>query len=158
MRRNERRGGDAPLDDAARQTILEAAHEMAGDGLRVLAIAGKNGASVDDAETGMAFLGLVGLSDPPSARGEAAAIRTCEEAGIRVVMITGDHPVTALSIARELGLPQTNRVVTGAELESMSDAELEREVEHIGVFARVSPADKLRVVEALQQREATWSR
>ena len=143
--------GDTPCDEAARHTILEAAQQMAGDALRVLAIAGKNQASVDDVETGMTFLGLVGLSDPP--RPEAkAAIRTCEAAGIRVVMVTGDHPITALSVARELGLPETNRVVSGAELESMSDAEFGLEVERIGVYARVSPAHKLRVVEELQRK------
>ena len=120
--------GDAPLDEATRLSILEAAREMAGDALRVLAVAGKEGASIDGAESDMTFLGLVGLSDPPRPEAKAAA-RTCEEAGIRVVMITGDHPLTALSVAREIGLPGTSRVVSGVELDGMSDDELGRDVE-----------------------------
>ena len=97
----------------------------------------------------MTFLGLVGMIDPP--RPEAKdAIRTCAQAGIKPVMITGDHPLTASAIAAELGLLGTGRVVTGADLDAMTDTELEREVESIEVYARVSPAHKLRVVEALQ--------
>jgi len=93
----------------------------------------------------------VGMIDPP--RPEAkAAIETCEQAGIKPVMITGDHPLTAQAVARELGLLTTGRVVTGAELEVMSEAEYECEVEKIDVYARVSPAHKLRVVTALQKR------
>ncbi len=77
--------------------------------------------------------------------------KTCEQAGIKAVMITGDHPLTAQAVARELGLLKAGRVVTGAELEAMSEAEFEREVENIEVYARVSPAHKLRVVTALQK-------
>jgi Ca2+-transporting ATPase len=143
--------GEVPLDEAARRTILGAAQEMAGDSLRVLAVAGRAHATSHDVGREMTFLGLLGMSDPP--RPEAkAAIRTCEDAGIRVVMITGDHPVTAQAVARELGLLETGRVVTGAELETMSDTELGREIEEIAVYARVSPAHKLRVVEELQAR------
>jgi Ca2+-transporting ATPase len=98
----------------------------------------------------MTFLGFVGMIDPP--RPEAkAAVQTCENAGIKVVMITGDHPITAQAIARELGILKAGRVVTGDELEAMPDAELEREVRNIEVYARVSPAHKLRVVTALQK-------
>jgi Ca2+-transporting ATPase len=143
--------GEQPLDDDSRQTILDAAQQMASQALRVLAVAGKPHATAEDAEREMTFLGLIGLIDPP--RPEAkAAIATCRTAGIKPVMITGDHPVTARAIARELGLLQTDRVVTGAELEAMSDDEFEREVESIEVYARVSPAHKLRVVTALQQK------
>jgi Ca2+-transporting ATPase len=124
---------------------------MAGEALRVLAVASKPNATLADAEQGMTFLGLVGMIDPP--RPEAkAAIQTCELAGIRPVMITGDHPLTAQAVAGELGLLKGGRVVTGAELEEMSDEDLEREVEAIDVYARVSPAHKLRVVSALQSR------
>ena len=124
---------------------------MAGEALRVLAVAFKSGATLASAEEEMTFLGLVGMIDPP--RPEArAAIRTCEQAGIRVVMITGDHPLTAQAVARELGLLKTGRVVTGAELEAMNQVEFEQQVEDIEVFARVSPAHKLRVVTALQQK------
>ena len=94
----------------------------------------------------MTLLGLVGMIDPPrpEARG---AIGTCEPAGIRVVMITGDHPLTARAVARELGLLKDGRVVTGAELDAMGDASSSADVEPIDVYARVSPAHKLRVVE-----------
>jgi Ca2+-transporting ATPase len=124
---------------------------MAGEALRVLAVASRRNATLENAEHGMTFLGMVGMIDPP--RPEArAAIQTCEQAGIRTLMITGDHPVTAQAVARELGLLKTGRVVTGAELDDLSDADLEREVEHIEVYARVSPAHKLRVVSALQKK------
>ena len=142
--------GAQPLDDAAREAILEQARQMAGEALRVLGIATKPDASIENAEHEMTFLGLVGMIDPP--RSEAkAAVQACEQAGIKVVMITGDHPLTAQAVARELGLLKTGRSVTGAELEAMSDAEFEREVEQIEVYARVSPAHKLRVVTALQK-------
>jgi Ca2+-transporting ATPase len=143
--------GEVPLDEAHRRAILEAARRMAGEALRVLAVARRSDATAENAEREMTFLGLVGMIDPP--RPEAkGAIHTCEQAGIRVVMITGDHPVTAQAVADELGILKDGRVVTGAELEQMSDAELAREAESISVYARVSPADKLRVVEALQER------
>jgi len=143
--------GDVPLDAHARDRILEAARQMAGDALRVLAVATRREATPDTAERGMTLLGLVGMFDPP--RGEARdAIETCERAGIRVVMITGDHPLTAEAIARELGLLKGGQVVTGAELGDLDDAALERDVAHIDVYARVSPSDKMRVVEALQKR------
>ena len=99
----------------------------------------------------MTLLGLVAMMDPP--RPEArAAVQTCEAAGIRAVMITGDHPLTASTIAREVGLLTDGRVVSGRDLEAMSDADLERDVADIAVYARVSPADKLRVVTAWQKR------
>src|SRR4030066_2138237 len=82
-----------------------------------------------------------------------AAIQTCEQAGIKTVMITGGPPLTAEAVARELGLLTTGRVITGAELEAMSEDEFERRVEGIEVYARVSPAHKLRVVTALQKKE-----
>ena len=143
--------GEADLDPAGREAILAAARQMASQALRVLAVAYKQGATLQTAEQEMTLLGLVGMIDPP--RPEArAAIETCNAAGIDVVMITGDHPLTAEAVASELGLLKTGRVVTGAELESMDDAEFERQVEDIEVFARVSPAHKLRVVTALQGR------
>ncbi len=124
---------------------------MASEALRVLAVATKADATLGDAEREMTFLGLVGMIDPP--RPEAkAAVERCQEAGIRVVMITGDHPLTAQAVARELGLLRAGRAVTGAELEDMSDEELERDVENVELYSRVSPADKLRVVTALQER------
>ncbi len=144
--------GVAPLDAAAREDILAQAHALAGEALRVLGVASKTGVTLETAERGMTFLGLAGMIDPP--RPEArAAIALCAEAGIRPVMITGDHPVTAQAVARELGLLRSGgRVVTGAELEEMSDEELNRDVEDISVYARVSPSHKLRVVTAWQSR------
>ncbi|MDW8327369.1 MAG: cation-translocating P-type ATPase [Anaerolineales bacterium] len=143
-------GGEVPLGEEDRQRILNTAQQMAGEALRVLAVASKANATPESAEHGMTFLGLIGMIDPP--RPEAkAAVRTCEQAGIKAVMITGDHPLTARAVASELGLLRSGRVVTGAELEAMSDAEFEREVENIEVYARVSPAHKLRVVTALQK-------
>ncbi len=143
--------GEVALGDADRDAILEAVQQMAGEALRVLAVARKADATLEDAEHDMTFLGLLGMIDPP--RPEAkAAIERCEQAGIRVVMITGDHPLTAKAVARELGLLKGGRAVTGAELEDMSDEELARDIETIEVYSRVSPADKLRVVTALQER------
>jgi Ca2+-transporting ATPase len=142
---------ESTLYEADRDAILTAGRQMASEALRVLAVAYKPNAAVENAEHDMTFLGLMGMIDPP--RPEAkAAIRKCEEAGIKPVMITGDHPITAQAIARELGLLKSGRVITGQELEAMSDAELEREVENIEVYARVSPAHKLRVVTALQKK------
>lgn len=143
--------GEEPLDDARRMEVLDFAKQMAGDALRVLAVAQKPRATLKDAEREMTLLGLVGMIDPP--RPEARpAVRECEEAGIKVMMITGDHPLTARAVAEELGLSKNGRVVTGSELEAMDDDELERQVESIEVCARVSPAHKLRVVTALQNR------
>ena len=135
------------LDAASRERVLAAARDMAGHALRVLAVATRPGS--DDADGDMTLLGLAGMIDPP--REEArAALDTCARAGIRVVMITGDHPTTAEAVARELGLLDRGRVVTGAELDGMDDAALERDAGQVSVFARVSPAHKLRVVTALQ--------
>jgi Ca2+-transporting ATPase len=143
--------GEAPLDEAARQAILDEAMAMARQALRVLAVARKSDTTLAAAESGLTFLGLVGMFDPPRPEA-AAAIRVCEQAGILPLMITGDHPATAEAVARELGLLQTGRVVTGAELDSMDEPALERQVDDIKVYARVSPAHKLRVVTAWQRR------
>ena len=143
--------GEARLDAALRQAILESASRMAQKALRVLAVASKAEATPENAERGMTFLGLVGMIDPPRAEA-GAAIHTCEGAGIRVVMITGDHPITARAIARELGVLKQGRVVTGLELEAMSDAAFDDDVDTIDVYARVTPTHKLRVVTALQKQ------
>ncbi len=144
--------GELPLDPASREQILEVARQMAAQALRVLAVATRSVVRIKHAEQEMTFLGLLGMIDPP--RPEAKkAIQTCEEAGIKVVMITGDHPLTARAVASELGLLKNGRVVTGAELEAMSDETFKREVESIEVYARVSPAHKLRVVTALQANQ-----
>ena len=142
--------GAQPLDGPGRERILAQAQAMAEEALRVLAIATKPQVTPDTAERDMTFLGLAGMIDPPRMEAKAA-IAVCAEAGIRPVMITGDHPVTAQAVARELGMLRNGgRVVTGVELEEMSDEQLKREVEEISVYARVSPAHKLRVVTAWQ--------
>jgi Ca2+-transporting ATPase len=144
-------GGEVPLTAADREWFRDVEHRMADQGLRVLAISTKHAVSTADAETDMALLGLVAMLDPP--RTEArVAVDTCKQAGIRAVMITGDHPLTARTVAQELGMLTSHRVVTGRDLDAMSDDALAREVEDIAVYARVSPADKLRVVTAWQAR------
>jgi P-type Ca2+ transporter type 2C len=143
--------GVVPLDADGRARIVAAAQTMADRALRVLAIATRTGATPDNAQRDLTFLGLVGMIDPPRAEAREA-VRTCEQAGITVVMITGDHPLTARAVARELGILKAGRVVTGTELDAMDDSELARSVAGIDVYARVSPAHKLRVVTALQAR------
>jgi Ca2+-transporting ATPase len=141
--------GETALEARDREALSTKARELAGEALRVLAVARRPDATRETAEAQMTFLGLVGMIDPP--RPEAkGAVRTCAQAGIKPVMITGDHPATAQAIARELGLLTTGRTVTGAELESMGDEELRRDVDGIQVYARVAPAHKLRVVTAFQ--------
>ena len=143
--------GVQPLTDDDRARLLETAQEMASQALRLLAVAAKRDTIIGQAEQEMTYLGMLGMIDPP--RPEAKeAIRTCNEAGIKAIMITGDHPLTARAVATELGLLKNGRVVTGAELEAMDEAEFEKQVEDIEVYARVSPAHKLRVVTALQNR------
>jgi Ca2+-transporting ATPase len=146
--------GEVTLEEVDRKAILDAVREMAGEALRVLAVAKKGNATIEDAERNMTFLGLVGMIDPPRPEAQSA-VAQCNRAGIRVIMITGDHPLTAQAIAREIGLVHTGRAATGAELEDLSDEELAQEVESIEVYARVSPAHKLRVVTALQHRGHT---
>jgi Ca2+-transporting ATPase len=141
--------GEATLDEAARTLIRSEAERLAGQAMRVLAVAGKSGAEPGTAEQELCFLGLVGMIDPPRSESKAA-IATCEQAGVKVVMITGDHPLTARAVARELGILKQGRVVTGAELDGMDEAALRRAVPAIEVYARVSPEHKLRVVAALQ--------
>jgi Ca2+-transporting ATPase len=147
--------GPVPLDAEA---ALAAAERMAAEGLRVLAVAERHWSGtvpVDDPaalEQGLCLLGLVGLMDPP--RPEARdAVAQCRSAGIIPVMITGDHPATAAAIARELGIAgEGDEVISGAELARMDDAELSRRVERLRVYARVDPAQKIRIVQALQSR------
>ena len=142
-------GDERALSAADRERLIALEREMAAEGLRVLAFGRKSAATPEDAERGMTFLGLVAMMDPP--RVEAAvSVATCHQAGITPVMITGDHPLTARAIAGEIGLLGDRRVVAGAELAAMDEAALVAAVPEIGVYARVSPADKLRVVAAWQ--------
>ncbi len=144
-------GEEEPLEEATREALAETARAMAADALRVLAVARRREATLENAERELTLLGLVGMLDPP--RPEAkAAVETCLKAGITPVMITGDHPLTAQAIARELGILTHGRAVTGSDLDAMDEAELEREIDSIQVYARVSPEHKLRVVSALQAK------
>ncbi len=131
--------------------------EMSKRALRVIAVAYKEignipvTASPDDIEKDLTFMGIVGMIDPP--REEAKeAVRICINAGIKPVMITGDHVITASAIAKELGiLSKNDRAITGIELDKMNDSELEANVENISVYARVSPENKIRIVKAWQK-------
>ena len=143
--------GRKPMDETRRAEVLDVAREMATEALRVLAVARKRDTSQETADKDMTLLGLVGMIDPPR-REAKAAVNECEQAGIKVMMITGDHPLTAKAVAQELGISKNGKIVAGPELEEMDDAELERVIESIEVCARVSPAHKLRIVTALQKR------
>lgn len=131
---------------------------LSNDALRVIAIAWKEIEKVpeipkaEELESGLNFMGLVGMIDPP--RPEAfEAVKTCRKAGIKPVMITGDHVVTASAIAKELGILQEGDLaISGAELSAMSDEELAEKVDRISVYARVSPEDKIRIVQAWQKK------
>ena len=147
------------LDDGLRQQALAAAEELAGQALRCLAVAEAEGAELDEA-AGFAqfkgrttFLGLIGQMDPP--RDEVkAAVAECRAAGIRPVMVTGDHKVTGLAIARTLGIARDGDLaVDGNELEKMPEPDLRANLDRISVFARVHPAQKLRIVAAFQAQQ-----
>ncbi len=140
-------------------TAKAVAEEMGKEALRVLAIAYKvieelpEVINSDTLEYGLTLMGLVGMIDPP--REEAKeAVKICRKAGIKPVMITGDHVVTASAIAKQLGiLTEGDIAITGQELETMSDEELQQQVRHIAVYARVSPENKIRIVRAWQAQE-----
>jgi len=132
------------LSETERCGWEEKAAAYAGEGFRVLALAWREG----EGEDGLSFLGLALLWDPPRAE-VPEAIRLAREAGIRVLMVTGDHPATALAVADEVGIPP-GRVVTGTDLETLTAEELGHAVREANVFARVAPEDKLRLVEALR--------
>jgi Ca2+-transporting ATPase len=148
---------DLDLDKVTADSLLAKNNEMAGRALRVLAIAVRDVTDVPLDEKALerdfTFLGLVGMIDAP--RKEAVeAVRKCRTAGIRVIMITGDHELTARAIALEMGVaePGKDRVVNGRVLETASDQELEELLKDVSVFARVAPEHKVRIVDALQAR------
>jgi Ca2+-transporting ATPase len=148
---------EVKLTEALRKGFLKKSDEMAGQALRILGIAYKtmshNPAVLDkdSAEKKLVFVGLVGMIDPP--RNEAKdAVRLCEQGGIRVVMITGDHKLTAVTIARELGIMNNGTGLTGEELDRISDEELHNLIENVTVYARVTPEHKLRIVKALKSK------
>ena len=150
-----------PLTAERRAAILASNEELASQALRTLGVAfrslpketGKDDLD-DDIERELVFLGLIGMIDPP--RDEArTAVAQARAAGIRPIMITGDHPRTAAAIARELGITADGRAVTGAGLEEMDEEALDRMVHDVSVYARVNPVHKLRIVKALQRQGAT---
>jgi Ca2+-transporting ATPase len=152
--------GVATLGAPQRERFLEEIGEMAGDGLRVLAVAERpldhvsRDATANDVERELTLLGLIGLQDPPRPEARDAVAR-CTAAGIRTVMITGDHPDTARAIARELGiLGAADEVLLGRELQRLTDAELTERVARVSVYARVTAEDKLRIVRAWKGRGA----
>ncbi|MBM7866998.1 HAD-IC family P-type ATPase [Heliobacterium gestii] len=152
-------GAEAPLDDERRRRIVDENERMANEALRVLALACRPlpaGMAVEKlqeiAEEDLTFLGLAGMMDPPRP-GVRQAVARCSQAGIRTIMITGDHPVTALAVARELGISnRSDEVLTGACLDELDDKQLEEKAPRVAVYARVSPAHKLRIVRALKSR------
>jgi P-type Ca2+ transporter type 2C len=142
------------LDDAGRERINAAQRGLASRQMRVLGVAYRPLDTIppdNELERDLTFIGVIGMIDP--LRPEVLeAVATCKTAGIRTVMITGDHPLTAQQIARELGIGENSQVLTGRELEGMTPEELATRVPEVSVFARVAPEHKLRIIEALQSR------
>ncbi len=157
-------GKTVVLTEKGRRTILEVNERLAKEALRVLGVAFKEIGEAnpekfdaEELESGLTFVGLLGMIDPP--REEAKlAVKKCEEAGIKTVMITGDHKLTAVAVAKELGILKTSDsdkgdlVLTGADLDALSDGEFEKIVENVVVYARVSPEHKLKIVRALKKK------
>ncbi|MCE9646677.1 MAG: cation-translocating P-type ATPase [Chloroflexi bacterium] len=148
--------GNAQVLDAEWRSKIEASNEgLAKKGMRVLGVAFRTFDSIPeviqmDLEQGLTLVGLFGMIDPP--RGEVnEAVAICRAAGIRPVMITGDHPLTAIEIARQLGITDNGRALTGTEIENLTFDELKNVVEEVNVFARVAPEHKLKIVQALQE-------
>ncbi len=145
------------LDENRHQTILEDNDRLAGEGMRVLGVAFRPLTELTDRseaknlEQKLIFVGIVGMIDPVRPEVEEA-VQTCQAAGIRPVMITGDQPLTALHIAQELEIEPSGLALTGQELDRLSKEELEKQVDRVSVYARVSPQHKLEIVKALQQQ------
>ncbi len=141
------------LDKKQIHCLSEQINSMAEEGLRIIGVAKASfrhtDLPVEQHDFKFEFLGLIGLADPVRT-GVAGAIRECYNAGIRVVMITGDYPVTAQNIAAQIGLRQLNGPITGSELDRMDDPELQRRIRTVNIFARVVPEQKLRIVNALK--------
>ena len=144
-----------PLEDTHRQRIWAAHDELATQGMRILGLGlqafDEPPAQGDTArlESQLVFIGMAAMIDPPRAEVKQAIV-TCQTAGIRPIMITGDHPLTARHIAEQLGIANSGRFLTGSELDKLSPGELDAVVRDVSVFARVSPEHKLQIVEALQ--------
>jgi Ca2+-transporting ATPase len=152
-------GRVAPMNESYRRRILEAEASLAARGMRVLGLAFRTfseppikDARADEIERNLVFVGMFGMIDPPRSEVRDAVAQT-REAGIRTIMITGDHPGTAVEIARQLGIQTDDAsALTGPQIDKLTEEELRSVVEKVRVFARVSPEHKLRIVQALQQR------
>ena len=146
-------GGLQTLDERTRQAYLQEAAAMAEAGLRVVAFAYKSTMQVpkdaEEAENKMIFLGLTGLLDPARPEAKTALLAT-RQAGIRSILVTGDHPLTARAIARQVALADNEHVLTGRELDALSDAELALALKQTSIFARTTPEHKMRIVQCLQ--------
>ncbi|MCL2495143.1 MAG: calcium-translocating P-type ATPase, PMCA-type [Oscillospiraceae bacterium] len=143
-------GVAAPLDESAKKEILKQNEEMAGRALRVIAVAYKLAPDAQTGEDHLAFLGLIGMNDPPR-REARSAVKLCKHAGIIPIMITGDHVATAVAIARELGIAESAHcAMTGPELDGIDDEQLAERLKICRVFARVTPEHKMRIVKALR--------
>ncbi len=143
--------GDQPLGASERLALLERAETLAAQGRRVLMVAQAAPDCAPEQPEKLTVLGFVGISDPLKP-GVAAAVRRCAEAGVRTIMLTGDHPATARAIAREAGLSVNDTVLVASELGQLDDEELATRLEHTSVIARTTPLDKVRIVQALQRR------
>jgi Ca2+-transporting ATPase len=147
--------GESELTSEKRKETLRRIDQMARDGLRVLAFAYKEVSSIEplsqeEAENGLKFVGVAGFLDPP--RKEAPeAVNVCRQAGIRILMITGDHTLTAKAIAKAVGIDADSRIVVGEELGNMDDEELKETVKEVSIFARTTPEHKLRIVRAIKR-------
>jgi Ca2+-transporting ATPase len=146
-------GQQKTLTIVEQENILEVAQNMASEGMRILGLAyiPVNGSLAGRTDKEHIFSGLVGMIDPPRPEVKAA-IKSCDDAGIKTVMITGDHKLTAVAVAKELGLLKQGKVISGADLDNLSEEQFEKIADQVDVYARVSPAHKLRVVTALGKR------
>lgn len=151
-------GNAVKLDAEKRGEILEANERMAHKALRVLGVAyrdikseGVDTLSEEEIEKDLVFIGLLGMIDPPRAEVKEA-VKRCDDAGIKTVMITGDHKITAEAVAKELGILKDGQVLTGAELDAMDDESYQKIVEKVNVYARVSPEHKIKIVRALKAK------
>ncbi len=159
LRKSDRilvQGEIKPLRENLKKEILSRVENMANRAMRVLALAYKplkEEYDREEVEKGMIFLGIVGMIDPPRAE-VREAVKLAKQAGLKIIMVTGDHKLTAEAIAREVGIIEEDNslVITGEELERMSDAELDELIENVAVFARVSPEHKLRIIDSLKRK------
>jgi Ca2+-transporting ATPase len=145
------------LGESRAEDLLQANNQLAAEGVRVLGVAMRilpeisHESPPEEREQHFTFLGMIGMMDPPRAE-VAPAVATCSSAGVRPVMITGDHPNTARYIASQIGIATDAPVLTGTEIDHTSDRDLQSKSENVSVYARVTPEHKLRIVESLQQR------